>query len=37
MLKQVAPDLGISIETLRRRILRDPAWQKQGGRWVKRA
>jgi hypothetical protein len=37
VLKQVAPDLGISVETLRRRILHDPAWRKQGGRWVKRA
>lgn len=37
VLKQVAPSLGISVETLRRRILQDPAWQKQAGRWVKRA
>lgn len=36
MLKQVAPDLGISVETLRRRILHDPAWEKRAGRWVKR-
>jgi hypothetical protein len=36
MLKQVAPSLGISVETLRRRILQDPAWQKQAGRWVMR-
>jgi hypothetical protein len=36
MLKQVAPGLGISVETLRRRILHDPDWRKQGGRWVKR-
>jgi hypothetical protein len=37
VLKQVAPSLGISVETLRRRILQDPTWQKQAGRWVKRA
>jgi hypothetical protein len=37
MLKQVAPELGISVETLRRRALHDPAWEKRAGRWVKRA
>jgi hypothetical protein len=36
MLKQVASGLGISVETLRRRVLRDPTWEKRAGRWVKR-
>jgi hypothetical protein len=35
-LKQAAHLAGCSSETLRRKILRDPAWQKQGNRWVKR-
>jgi hypothetical protein len=35
-LKQLAPELNISVETLRRRIMKDPAWQKVSGRWVKR-
>jgi hypothetical protein len=37
VLKKAAHDCGISVETLRRRILRDPAWEKRAGRWVKRA
>jgi hypothetical protein len=37
MLKQIALELGISVETLRRRILHDPAWEKRAGRRIKRA
>ena len=36
-LKQEAADLGIDAETLRRRILDDPSWQKVCGRWCRDA
>jgi hypothetical protein len=36
-LKQAAFEQGVSPETMRRKVLHDPAWQKRAGRWVKSA